>query len=155
MKQNVYDINSYYEGLIQNIYAGAKGCFSAFMHFFYQYNQSRIFQAEYATCFKFLFSCELENCQILSEILLKMGGDNKYYSNSKKFLSGYNVDYVKNFSQIFVLDIEILESHIIELKNLIDKIDNAQIKQDLRQILTNKKKQLKVLKENFFKLNII
>ena len=76
MKENIIKVNSYYEGLIQNFYAGAKGCFSAFMHFFYQYNQSVVYGAEYSDCFKLLYETELENCKILSELLLMMGGDN-------------------------------------------------------------------------------
>lgn len=155
MVEKSYNSNSYYEGLIQNYYAGAKGCFSAFMHFFYQYNQSAVFQPEYSNCFRLLYMSELENCQILSSILLKMGGDNKYYSNLKKFLSGYNVDYVKNFTQIFLMDIEMLELHVIEVKGMIAKIENLKIKDELRKVLANKKKSLKILKENYFKNNLI
>lgn len=155
MKQNVYDSNSYYQGLIQNFYAGAKGCFSAFMHFFYQFNQCEIFYPEYSSCFKTLYNLEIENCRILSQILIKMGGDNKYYSNSRKFLSGYNVDYIKNISQIVYTDIEFLECNIIEVKSIISKIENFSIKSCLLEILENKKKALKILKENSFKNNLI
>lgn len=155
MKETLLKINSYYEGLIQNFYAGAKGCFSAFMHFFYQYNQSIVYATQFTDCFRDLYEAELENCQILSEMLLKMGGDNKYYSSSRKFLSGYNVDYVKNFDKIFLCDIEILEINIIEVKNMIYKIDNKTINDNLKKILNNKKNSLKKLKENYFKNNLI
>lgn len=155
MKNDILSANSYYEGLIQNFYGGAKGCFSAFMHFFYQYNQSLVYAEEYAEIFEMLYKCELENCTVLSKILIKMGGDNKYYSCARKFLSGYNVDYVKNFSKIFLIDIEILEINIIELKGLILKIENKEIKDELKNVLTNKKNSLKILKEFYFKNNLI
>ena len=155
MKENIIKVNSYYEGLIQNFYAGARGCFSAFMHFFYQYNQSVVYGAEYSDCFKLLYETELENCKILSELLLMMGGDNKYYSSSRKFLSGYNVDYVKNFDKVFLYDIELLEINIIEVKSMIYKIENKVIKEKLKIILNNKKNSLKNLKENYFKNNLI
>lgn len=154
MKQNIYDSNSYYQGLIQNFYGGAKGCFSAFMHFFYQFNQSEMYYSEYSSCFKVLYTLELENCRILSQILIKMGGDNKYYSNAKKFLSGYNVDYLKNISQIVFMDIEFLECNIIEVKSIISKIENKMIKACMVEILENKKKALKLLKENSVKNNL-
>ena len=151
MKPHLYDSNSYYQGLIQNFYAGKKGCFSAFMHFYYQYNQSLIYYNEFSTCLKNLYSLELENCCVLSQILLKMGGDNKFYSSSKKFLSAQEIDYVKNIKQIIYLDIEILEYNIIELKSILSKIEMSSIKNELVEILNNKKKALKILKEKCFK----
>ena len=102
-----------------------------------------------------LYQLELENCSILSELIIKMGGDNKYYSSSRKFLSGYNVDYIKNFSKIFLADIEVLEINIIEIKSIISKIENIKIKNKLKQILNNKKNALKILKENYFKNHMI
>ncbi len=155
MKSEFYQVNSYYQGLLQNYYGGANGCFVAFMHFFYQYNQSVVFQPELSECFEKLWQLELENCTILSEIILKMDGDNKYFSSSKKFLSGYNVDYIKNFSKIFLADIEFLEVNVIEIKNLINKIDNIKIKENLKKILKNKQFSLNFLKEKYFKLNLI
>lgn len=155
MKESLFKLNSYYEGLIQNLYGGAEGCFSAFMLFFYQYNQSTVFSPKLSDCFEDLYQTELENCKVLSEIILKMGGDNKYYSSARKFLSGYNVDYIKNFSKILTADIEFLEFNVIETKNLICKIDDLEIKNRLKIILENKKKSLKKLKETYFKNNII
>ncbi|MDE6583455.1 MAG: hypothetical protein K2K31_02260, partial [Clostridia bacterium] len=66
MKSEFYQINSYYQGLVQNYYGGASGCFSAFMHFFYQYNQSLVFAPEFSEIFEKLYQLELENCSILS-----------------------------------------------------------------------------------------
>lgn len=153
--KNLYKTNSYYEGLLQNFFAGSDGCFAVFMHFFYQYNQSAVYFPQFEECFKILYMTELENCQILSQILIKMGGDNKFYSSSRKFLSGNNVDYIKNISKIFLLDIELLEVNILEVKGIICKIDNQNIKKELVSILQNKKDSLKILKENYFKNNLL
>ncbi len=131
---------------------GSKGCFSVFMHFFYQYNQSRVFFDDWAPCFKTLFEKELENCQILSELILKLGGDNKYFSSSRKFLSGNNIEYLKNSSKIFLLDVELLEIGVLETKSLINKIEDGDIRFFLNLILKNKKQELKILKENYFKI---
>lgn len=150
--KDFFKTNSYYEGLIQNLLGGSKGCFSVFMHFFYQYNQSRVFFDDWAPCFKTLFEKELENCQILSELILKLGGDNKYFSSSRKFLSGNNIEYLKNSSKIFLLDVELLEIGILETKSLINKIEDGDIRFFLNLILKNKKQELKILKENYFKI---
>lgn len=150
--KDFFKTNSYYEGLIQNLLGGSKGCFSVFMHFFYQYNQSRVFFDDWAPCFKTLFEKELENCQILSELILKLGGDNKYFSSSRKFLSGNNIEYLKNSSKIFLLDVELLEIGVLETKSLINKIEDGDIRFFLNLILKNKKQELKTLKENYFKI---
>ena len=150
--KDFFKTNSYYEGLIQNLLGGSKGCFSVFMHFFYQYNQSRVFFDDWALCFKTLFEKELENCQILSELILKLGGDNKYFSSSRKFLSGNNIEYLKNSSKIFLLDVELLEIGVLETKSLINKIEDGDIRFFLNLILKNKKQELKILKENYFKI---
>lgn len=150
--KDFFKTNSYYEGLIQNLLGGSKGCFSVFMHFFYQYNQSRVFFDDWVPCFKTLFEKELENCQILSELILKLGGDNKYFSSSRKFLSGNNIEYLKNSSKIFLLDVELLEIGVLETKSLINKIEDGDIRFFLNMILKNKKQELKILKENYFKI---
>lgn len=152
MKENFFLNNSYYEGLVQNLYGGSKGCFSLFMHFFYQYNQSCVFDKEYSSCFLTLYELELKNCEILAQVLLKMGGDNKYYSNNRKFLSGYSVDYVKDFVQIYLLDVELLEISMLETKNVIDKIDNKEIVEMVKIVLKNKKIALEILKEKYLKI---
>lgn len=94
---------------------------------------------------------ELENCNLISQLILKIGGDNKFYSSTKRFLSGQNIDYVKTTNQIFLNDIEILEVHILEIKSMISKIENVQIRETLKEILKTKKEELKILKVEFFK----
>lgn len=148
-------VNSYYEGLIQNLFGGGKGCFSSFMNFFYQKSQVKQFSPENCDCMQFLCEKELENCEILSELLIKIGGDNRYYSSSRKYLSGYNIDYSKSNSKMFISDVELLEIGIIEVKNVIQKIENKFIKEKLKKILDNKKSELKYLKETFFKNNLL
>lgn len=151
----ILKVNSYYEGLLQNLFGGTKGCFSNFMNFFYQYNQILQFSPENSECMQFLCKMELENCKILSELLIKIGGDNRYYSSSRKYLSGYNVDYCKSISKMFISDVELLEIGIIETKNAIQKIENSTIKLKLKKILENKKQELKLLKETFFRNNLL
>lgn len=155
MKNEFYKENSYYQGLIQNFYGGKSGCFRVFMNFFYQYEQSLVFDENLSELFQMLYKTELENCVILSKILLKTSSDCKFFSSGRKFLSGYDVDYTKNFSQIFLNDIELLEVGVIEVKNIISKIENLNTKAELGKILKNKKIELRVLRENYLKMNLI
>ena len=55
---------------------------------------------------------------------------------------------------MFVCDVELLEIGIIEVKNALQKIENKTIKEKLKKILDNKKNELKLLKETFFKNNM-
>lgn len=151
MKENLFFKNSYYQGLIQNLYGGARGCFSLFMHFFYQYGQSLVYDKKISSCMLKLYMLELQNCEVLAEILIKMGGDNKFYSHNRKFLSGYGVDYIKDFSQIYFLDVELLEVGIINVKSAYEKIEDKSIGEGLQKVLSNKKIELGLLKENFIK----
>ena len=151
MKKDFFLNNSYYEGLLQNLYGGSKGCFSLFMHFFYQYGQSLVYEKDLSTCFLRLCELELKNCEVLAQILLKMGGDNKFYSNNKKFLSGFNVDYVKDFSKIYHLDVEFLEISLLQTKSVVEKIADLQINSLLKDIVKNKKIEIEILKEKYLK----
>ena len=155
MGQDIFSKNTYYEGLLQNLYAGSSGCFVFFMKIFYQYNQIAVFSQENIEVFDKMMQSELDNCKILSQMIVEMGGDNKFFSSSKKFLSGANVEYCKNIGQIFMSDIETLELHVIEVKNLISKIENFKIREKLKTILKNKQENLILLRKNFFKNNLI
>ena len=48
-----------------------------------------------------------------------------------------------------------LEVQMIETKNCIYKVENEKIKSVIKKLLENKKKSLKILRENYFKNNII
>ena len=148
-----YNANSYYEGLIQNYFCGADGCFVVYMQFFYQLNQVAVYNVGLVQVFRELCAIEIENCEKIAQLLIRMGGDNKYYSSVKRFLSGYNVDYVKTLPQMLASDIEILECNVIELKNIISKIENSQIKNVLKIVLENKKKELRMARESLIKCN--
>lgn len=155
MKSKLFKENSYYQGLIQNLYADSKGCFVSCMQFFYQYNQALVNFENYAPIFKFLYESELKNCSVLSEILIKMGGDNKYFSSMRKFVSGYAIDYSKSLDKMFLSDIELLELGVIMVKSAINTIDDNTVKEELQLVLLSKKSELKKLKENYFKNNLI
>ena len=105
MKNDIFNANSYYEGLIQNFYGGAKGCFSAFMHFFYQYNQSMVYAQDLTEMFKKLYEIELENCSILSKILIKASfvTEGNIYISKNATLESKNIDFNTNVEFILYL----------------------------------------------------
>ena len=152
MKENFLTKNSYYEGLLQDLFCGNDGFFTIFLHFFYQFNQFFVYNNNFSQIFKFVYMKELENCEVISNLLILIGGDAKYYSSSKKFLSGSGIDYVKNLKSAFELDIELLEKSLIDVKNALAKIDNFEIKDKLKIIVKNKEEELDKLKNSFLQV---
>lgn len=144
--------NSYYEGLLQDLFCGNDGFFTIFLHFFYQFNQFFVYNNNFSSIFKFVYMKELENCEVVSNLLVLMGGDAKFYSSNKKFISGSGIDYVKNLKSAFELDIELVEKSLIDVKNALVKIDNAKIKEKLRIVIKNKEEELDKLKNGLVEM---
>lgn len=143
--------NSYYEGLLQDLFCGNDGFFVIFMHFLYQFNQIFIFYPKFEKDFEKLYLLELEVCNILSRLIIEIGGDAKFYSSTKKYLSG-NIDYIKSLSPIVDIDLELVEKGLIDVKNVLSKIDNIRIKTELRKIVAYKENEEKILKDIKIKL---
>ena len=155
MKNGAFEPNSYYLGLIQNLFAGANGCLLVFMQFLYQHTLSKKSFPQFEECFCALQEKEIENLQLLGEILLKMGGDPQFFSSSRKYICAKSLNYSKEIDKIFLNDIELLEINIIDLKSAILKIEDKNLKEMLLKILENKKFSLKLLKEEYFKSKIV
>ena len=141
-------------GLVQNLYAGKNGSILLFLQFFYQYNLSEKFP-QFSECFALLLKNEFENCHILGEILLEMGGDPQFFSSAHKHINACSVNYSKDLDKIFLCDIEQLEIHTLDIKSAISKIDNLFLKEKLKKVLENKKNSLKMLKEFYFRNKIV
>ena len=141
-------------GLVQNLYSGKNGCILLFLQFLYQFNISKNFP-QFSDCFSLLLKNEFENCRILGDVLLEMGGDPQFCSSSHKHFSSCSVNYCKDPDKIFLYDIEMLEIHSLDLKSAISKIDNLFLKEKLKKVLENKKNSLKLLKEFYFKNKIV
>ena len=149
-----YGANSYYIGLVQNLYAGTKGCTTLLLQFLYQFEINKNIE-NFEQCFFNLFEKEVENCKILSQILIDMGGDPQFFSSSRKFVSARSVNYVKDSGRMFLADIELLEINILDLKSALSKVENQAVKEKLKIVLENKKNQLKFLKKEYFKNQIV
>ena len=144
--------NSYYEGLLQDLFCGKDGFFTVFMHFFYQKNQIFEYYPDFYKDFCEVLDFELKACSRLCELIIELGGDAKFYSSTKKYLSGSGVDYVKNLHAILELDIELVEKGRIDLKNVYSKVENANLRASLNEILILKNEELNILKNAYLNL---
>lgn len=127
--------NSYYLGLIQNLYAGSEGEMVSFLQLFYQTNIVCPFNENFANSLCKMAMEELENAHKLSILLQTLNGDPIYATSQGKWLGARSVDYVKNFEKIIDLNIELKNKKIIDYKTTISKIDDIQINNVLKEIL--------------------
>ena len=139
--------NSYYQGLLQNLYAGNDGEISSFFQFTYQNFILSPFGNNHASVFSKIASEDLLHAKILAEAVLMLGGDPVFCNNQGKWFGGRAVDYVKGVKQMLDLNIEAKEKHIIDYKTVISKIDEQQIKKMLQGILADEENHLYKLKE--------
>lgn len=138
--------SSYYQNLLLELYSGSEGFVINYLQFIYQYNLFFNKNKTYEDAFKFLIDNEFECISLVSEILSVLGCDTKFASSHGKFISGKQIDYVKDLMQMLLLDIENIEKNIIEIKSIKQKISINAIKNQLRDILIIKQTELMFLK---------
>lgn len=144
--------NSYYSGILKNLYAGSEGECIVFLQLKYQTYILKNFYAEIVSLLEEIAKTELLHQQLLADAILMSGGDPTYSNSQNKWIGGRQIDYVKDIKQIISFDIELKEKIIIDYKIAIAKIDNIEIKKLLASILQDEEihlRKLKKVQENF------
>lgn len=147
-KQNA---NSYYLGLVQNLYAGSEGELASFLQTTYQ---SGVLEGteEVAEILKKIADQDKKHLSILSHVILMLGGDPKFFNAQNKWFSTREIDYVQGVKQVVSYDIELKEKIIIDYKSTIQKISSPDIKAVLARILADENNHLQALKNVYEKL---
>ena len=143
--------NSYYAGLLRNLYAGPDGAVMRGMQ--YRYQAAVLgFNEKLKSALDGFAEEELKEERKLAELIILVGGDPVFANSRNQFFNGRNIDYIKDFKQIMLQNIENIEKNILDYKVTELKIDNKNIKKELKIILESKKQQLnnlKILLNNF------
>ncbi|MGI5841920.1 MAG: ferritin-like domain-containing protein [Christensenellales bacterium] len=139
--------NSYYLGLVQNLFCGKEGKIVSFLQLSYQANVLSVFGNRFSSFFSKLANDELFHIKLLSEAIVALGGDPVLTDNKGLWLSGRWLDYVKDVKQMLWLNIELKQKTIIDYKTTISKIDDVQVKNVLNLILKDEQEMLNALKE--------
>ncbi|MEG1751498.1 MAG: hypothetical protein RR140_00180 [Clostridia bacterium] len=129
--------NAYYCGLIQNLYAGTEGELCTTMQFFYSANILSPFNKNLSSILEQISKTDFLHASMLSDLIIRLGGDPILINNQGKWLSGRSLDYIKDTKQIISLNLELKEKIIIDTRTAIAKIDDIQVKQVLFQILSD------------------
>ena len=138
--------NSYYSGILKNLYAGSEGECIVFLQLKYQTYVLKNFHPEISDLLEEISKTELLHQQLLSDAILMSGGDPTYSNSQNKWIGGRQIDYVKDIKQIISYDIEMKEKIVIDYKIAIAKIDNLEIKKLLASILQDEEIHLRKLR---------
>ena len=154
--ENLFDIdlkvkrirrNSYYNGLLQNLFAGSESATNSVLQYSYSANILAPFYPEISNEFYEIVFDEIKVHYILSQMIILTGGDPIYSNAQGKWLGGRSVDYVKDIKQLISLSVENIEKLIIDYKTVQSKIDDNEIKKYLSLILEiENKNRIKLLK---------
>lgn len=147
-KQNA---NSYYLGLVQNLYAGSEGELASFLQTTYQSGVLEDTQ-QVAEILKKIAEQDKKHLSILSHVILMLGGDPKFFNAQNKWFSTREIDYVQGVKQVVSFDIELKEKIIIDYKSTIQKISSPDIKAVLARILADENNHLQALKNIYASL---
>lgn len=142
-----YCKNSYYSGILQNLFAGSEGEVVLFLQLRYQAMILKNFNPKISNMLEEIANCDLKHQELLSGAIEKTYGNPIYATSTGKWIGGRQIDYVKNVKQILLMNLEAKEKAIIDYKVAISKIDNVQIKLLLGAILSDEENHRLILKK--------
>lgn len=146
--------NSYYAGVIKNLFGGSDSETNYFLQFLYYSYITTNLENEVSALMYNIAQDDIDHHAMLADCILCLGGDPIYASSSNVWFSGKNVDYLKSTKQIILIAIEMKEKSIIDYKTAISKIPEKEIKNVLEIILADERKHKEQLESLQNKYNI-
>ena len=140
--------NSYYQGILQNLFCGSEGEVVAILQLSYQKSLLCFHQSPLSKIITSILQHDQKHIELLSDAIMTLGGNPMYYNNQKKFLSLRQIDYLSNPQSMLRADIELKEKTIIDYKVAISKISNTNLKMYLERIVQDEKLHLKLLRQS-------
>ncbi|MDD4816267.1 MAG: ferritin-like domain-containing protein [Clostridia bacterium] len=138
--------NSFYAGLLQDLYAGDSGEIVSFLQYSYQSFVLMPFGEDFGKIFERLANEEFLIAKKLAEAIVMLGGNPIFANLQGKYLGGRAVSQTKDIKGMLVDDIELKEKSLINFKTILLKIDNQYLKNLINSIIKEKEFQLATLK---------
>ena len=138
--------NAYYAGLIQNLLFGSEGVCIFVLQLKYQISILENFYSDISKTLNEIKEVEEVHEKFLSHAVIMTGGDPMLCTSQNKWISGRNIDYVKEIKQILSLNLEIKEKTLLDLKSAFLKIENIEIKNLLKILIDDEQITIKKLK---------
>lgn len=139
--------NSYYSGLLQNLFAGSEGEVVLFLQLQYHANILRSYNEKISSVLNEMSLTDLRHQQLLAHAIEMTYGNPIYATSQGKFIGGRQIDYIKDTKLILHANLEAKEKSIIDYKLAISKIENVQIKLLLSAILADEENHRLILKK--------
>ena len=139
--------NSYYSGILQNLFAGSEGEVIIFLQLQYHSNTLKNYNPKISKILYEISLTDLKHQQLLSNAIEMTYGNPIYATTQGKWIGGRQIDYVKDVKQIIHANLEAKEKAIIDYKLAISKIENQQIKMLLSSILSDEETHRLILKK--------
>ena len=145
--------NSYYSGILQNLYSGSEGETVIFLQLRYHSYILERFNEAISQALKDIASDDLKHQELLANAIQMTSSDPIYCNSEGKWLGGRQIDYIKDTKQILLLNLEVKEKSIIDYKIAISKIENQQIRALLSAILSDEEEHRTLLKKLINNIN--
>ena len=145
--------NSYYCGLLQNLFAGSEGEVVIFLQLQYHANTLSSYNEKISNVLNEISITDLKHQQLLAHAIQMTYGNPIYATTQGKYISGKQIDYIRDTKQIVQINLEAKEKSIIDYKLAISKIENLQIKLLLTAILADEENHRLILKKILRSLN--
>lgn len=136
--------NSYYAGILQDLYAGKEGEMVMFLQFRYFSYVLSGFHPKLSNILQEIAYDGLKHQNLLAYAIQMTSGNPIYKSD--KWFSGDQIEYIRETKKILSLSLKSKERSIINYKFAISKIDNLQIKSLLSSILFEEERHRQQLK---------
>ena len=137
--------NSYYLGLIQNLYSASEGELPSFLQTFFQATITQSTPKLHALLKK-ISEQDKKHMEILADAIIKLGGTPKFFNAQSKWFTTREIDYVQGIKQIISYDIEMKEKMVLDYKSTIQKVSSPELKAFLQRILDDEINHLEQLK---------
>ncbi len=137
--------NSYYSGILQNLYSGSESETIIFLQLQYHSYILSSFNDQISNLLQEIALQDLKHQELLAHAIQMTSGDPIYCNSQGKWLGGRQVDYIKDTKQIIMTNLEMKEKIIIDYKLAISKIANQQIKTLLSVILADEESHRDIL----------
>lgn len=153
-KVNVAEPNQYYLQLIMDDYAGAVSEFTAISQYLYHYFVTKEDEKELAEMFENISITEMLHMEILSKVILQLGGDPIYMggpSTMGNWWSGNLVYYGCSLCDRLHADLQSEYEAINTYQEHIHLIKDKNIQEILARIILDEKVHVKLFKEAILK----
>lgn len=145
--------NPFYTEILQNLYMGDKGEVVSYLQLCYQSFLLLPFGSEYGNIFGEIASEDFLHMKLLSQRIIKFGGNPVFSNTQGIWLGGRSINYSKDIKSMLFSNIELKESSLINYKTAYAKIENESLKKLLKSIILDEETHIAKFKSCLYEIS--